>query len=148
MCNGFSGFLSKNGIVYFIEPNDNGNISHHDVLVRLPEKLKNDSDLVAFEFPTWTIKSFVWDTDEVPAWVSKRKCINIFKQVKPIWAEYHKVYVQAQAEYNKVCDPAQAEYNKVYVQAQAEYNKVCDPAQKTMIKKLSKIDGYLKENSI
>jgi ElaB/YqjD/DUF883 family membrane-anchored ribosome-binding protein len=187
MCNGFSGFLHKNGTVYFIEPDDHGDISHHDVLERISEKLKNDADLVAFEFSNWTIKSFLWDTDEIPDWASKQKCVEIFKRVKPIWDEYNKVRDQARAEYNKVrdqaqaeyhnvryqawseynkvrdqaraeydnvCDQAQAEYHNVRDQAQAEYNKVryqawseyhnvCDQAQKIMIKKLSKIDGYL-----
>jgi hypothetical protein len=128
MCNGVSGFFSKNGNVYFIEPNDDGNISHHDVLARMPESLKNDDNLVAFEFPDWTIKSFIWDTDEVPSWVSKQKCIGIFKLVKPIWIEYNKVRAQARAEYDKVCVPAWAEYDKVCVPAWAEYNKVCVPA--------------------
>ena len=133
MCNGFSGFYHKNGTVYFIEPNDRGDISHRDVLVRMAKCLKNDDDLVAFEFPDWTIKSFVWDTrDEVPAWASKQKCVEIFKRVKPIWAEYEKVRDAAYAEYEKVRDAAYAEYKKVRDAASAE-----------MIEKLSKIDGYL-----
>jgi hypothetical protein len=128
MCNGFSGFLHKNGTVFFSEPNNQGNISHHDVLARMPKQFKNDDDLVAFEFPAWTIKSFQWDSVNVPAWANKQKCVATFKKVKPIWAEYNKVREQAYAEYKKVTAPAYAEYEKVKDAAYAEYEKVTAPA--------------------
>jgi hypothetical protein len=128
MCNGFSGFLHKNGQVFFIEPNDNGDISHHDVLARMPGGLKKDADLVAFEFPEWTIKSFRWDVNDVPSWATKNKCVGVFKKVKPIWAEYEKVRDAAYAEYEKVRAAASAEYKKVRDAAYAEYKKVRDAA--------------------
>jgi hypothetical protein len=154
MCNGFGGFYHKNGMVFFIEPNDGGDISHHDVLKRMPKQFKNDDDLVAFEFPDWTIKSFQWDSVNVPTWATKKKCVETFKKVKPIWAEYKKVIAPAYDEYEKVTDaayaeykkvtaPAYAEYEKVTDAAYAEYEKVTDAAYAEMIEKLSKIDGYL-----
>jgi hypothetical protein len=98
MCNGFSGFLHKNGQVFFIEPDENGNISHHDVLLRIQEYLRNDSNLIPFEFPNWTVRSFRWDIDNIPDWATKNKCVGVFKKVKPIWAEYEKVKAAALAE--------------------------------------------------
>ena len=124
MCDGFSGFLHKNGQVFFIEPDVNGDISHHDVLARMPGGLKKDADLVAFEFPDWTIKSFRWDVNDVPSWATKNKCVGVFKKVKPNWAEYEKVTDAASAEYEKVTDAAYAEYKKVRDAAYAEYEKV------------------------
>ena len=128
MCNGFSGFLHKNGQVFFIEPDDNGDINHHDVLLRIPVQFKKDDDLVAFEFPDWTIKSFRWDVNDVPSWATKNKCVGVFKKVKLIWAEYEKVRDAALAEYEKVRDAAWAEYEKVRDAARAEYEKVTAPA--------------------
>lgn len=58
MCEGFSGWLHRNGMVYFIELNELGNISHSAILDRLPAHLKRDDDIVAFEFPDWTVESF------------------------------------------------------------------------------------------
>ena len=129
MCNGFSGFLSKNGTVYFIEPDDRGDISHHAVLARMPESLKKDGELIPFEFPDWTIKSFRWDyPGEVPNWADKNACGKLLRQVKPVWTEYDKVCNPARTGYEKVCAQALAEYDKVRDQARAEYEKVVDPA--------------------
>lgn len=168
MCNGFSGFYHRNGTVFFIEPNEYGNISHHDVLGRMQSQFKNNKDLVAFEFPKWTIKSFVWDhPGTIPDWADKDKCIRTFKLVEPVWLEYRKAREQAHAEYEKMCDQALTECMMACEQAHAEYKKVCDQvyldydkardqaladydsacnqARADMINNLSEIEGYLKE---
>jgi len=168
MCNGFGGFYHRNGTVFFIEPNETGNISHYDVLERMPAQFKNNDDLVAFEFPTWTIKSFVWDhPGTVPDWADKDKCIQTFNLVKPVWLEYRKAREQAHVEYDKMCNQALAEcmmaceqafaeyktvcdqvyfdYEKARDQAWAEYEKVRELARADMINNLSEIEGYLKE---
>lgn len=129
MCDGFGGFYHRNGTVFFIEPNEYGNISHRDVLGRMPAQFKNNKDLVAFEFPKWTIKSFVWDhPGTIPDWADKDKCIRTFRLVKPVWLEYRKAREQARAEYEKACDPIWAEYEKARAQAHAEYDEAYDEA--------------------
>ena len=168
MCNGFGGFYHRNGTVFFIEPNEYGDISHHDVLERMPAQFKNDKDLVAFEFPKWTIKSFVWDRlGTVPDWADKDRCIRTFNLVKPVWLEYRKAreqawadydsacdqawnkyysaYEQEFAEYKTVCDQVYLDYDKARDQARVECEKVCELARADMINSLSEIEGYLKE---
>ena len=133
MCNGLSGFYHKSGTTFFIEPDDDGNVSHGEVLKRIPKKYHKDEDMVAFEFPDWTEKSFHWDhPGEIPDWADKNACVRLLKQVKPIWKKYEKVWDQAWGEYMKVCD-----------QAQDNYEKVWDRAWTEMIDELSKINGYL-----
>ena len=144
MCDGFSGWLHKSGKVFFIEPDEDGDISHHDVLLRIPVQFKKDADLVAFEFPDWTVKSFQWDSSNIPTWATKKKCVGVFKKVKPIWAEYEKATAAARAEYEKATAPAWAEYEKATAAAWAEYEKATAAAWAEMISKLSTIDGYLK----
>jgi hypothetical protein len=135
MCYGLSGFYHKNGSAYFIEPDDGGNVSHHEVLERMPESLKKDGELIPFEFPEWTIKSFRWDyPGKIPTWADKQKCGDLLRKVKPVWIKYKKVWNAAYAKREKICDAA---WDK--------YEKVCDPARITMIEELCKIDGYVKE---
>jgi len=74
MCDGFGGFLHKNGTVYFIEPDSDGDISHSNVLSRMPAHLKDDDALVAFEFPNWTAESFRWDSYSAPEWQEGQRC--------------------------------------------------------------------------
>jgi len=133
MCNGLSGFYHRSGRTFFVEPDDVGDVSHGVVLSRMPKKYHKDDDLVAFEFPDWTEKSFHWDhPGEIPDWADKDACVRLLKRVKPIWKKY-----------KKVCNPALAEYLEVCDQAWVEYIKVYDLARDEMIDELSKIDGYL-----
>ena len=166
MCNGLSGFYHRSGRTFFVEPDDVGDVSHGAVLSRMPKKYHKDDDLVAFEFPDWTEKSFHWDhPGEIPDWADKNACVRLLKQVKPIWkkyervcnracVEYKKMYARARADYERVCnqsqdeymkvrDQAWAEHEKVSAPARAEYEKVCDQALAEMIDELSKINGYL-----
>ena len=110
----------------------------------MPGGLKNDADLVAFEFPEWTIKSFQWDVNDVPSWATKNKCVSVFREVRPIWVEYEKVEAAARTEYEKATAAAWAEYEKVTAPALAEYEKAKAAARTEMIGKLSTINGYLK----
>ena len=129
MCDGFSGWLHKSGKVFFIEPDEDGDISHYDVLLRIPAQFKKDADLVAFEFPDWTVKSFQWDSSNILAWATKKKCVGVFKKVKPIWAEYEKATAAARAEYEKATAAAWDEYEKVKAPAWAEYEKATAAAR-------------------
>jgi len=133
MCNGLGGFYHRSGQTFFVEPDDVGDVSHGAVLSRMPKKYHKDDDLVAFEFPDWTEKSFHWDhPGEIPDWADKDACVRLLKRVKPIWKKY-----------KKVCNPALAEYLEVCNQTWVEYIKVYDLARDEMIDELSKIDGYL-----
>ena len=140
MCNGLGGFYHRSGQTFFVEPDDVGDVSHGAVLSRMPKKYHKDDDLVPFEFPDWTEKSFHWDhPGTIPDWANKEACVQLLKQVKPIWKKYKKVHDQARAEYKKagaqawakylkVCNQAWAKYEKVRNQALAEYEEVCDQA--------------------
>lgn len=125
MCNGFGGFYSKSGKVYFTTPDDNGNCSHSDTASRLPKGAK-ENGLVPFEIPDWSVKKFNWDTNFAPEWANanaKKICVRKMKEVKPFWAEYKKGRDAARAEYEKVIAPARAEF----------------------ISHLKQIDGYCQE---
>jgi len=153
MCKGFGGFYHKSGKVYFCEPDNGGDCSHHETAGRLPKGI-DESDLVPFQIPGWKKSKFEWDTVCKPAWVdesAKKICLEKLAEVKPIWAEYDKVRAAAWAEYDKVRAAAWAENDKVRAAAWAEkvraaawaeYDKVCAAARAEMIASLKCIDGY------
>jgi len=51
------------------------------------------------------------------------------KIVQPAWAEYEKIWQSARAEYDKIVQSARAEYKKTVQSARAEYDKIEQPAQ-------------------
>ena len=162
MCDGFGCIIGKDLQLYFIEPDQGGDVSHSTILERLGWKENKNIHLrnfVRVECSDWTIKSFRFDEDKtLPGWVDKEEIIKLvtktlrraapawaeYKKVTvPAWAEYKKVRDAALAEYKKVKDAAWAEYKKVTVPAWAEYEKVKDAALAELIKRLSKISGYV-----
>ena len=142
MCQGFSGFYSKDGRVFFSAPDNNGDCSHSDCADRLQEKEIPEDEIIAFEYPIWTLKSFHWDFDDISKWANKSACHRVMREVKPIWKEYKNAIAPAQAEYENVRAPALAEYKKVWDAARAEYKKVVDAALTEMTEKLRRIDGF------
>jgi len=132
MCSGFGGIITKDGRLYFSEPDRDSDCSHSKTLERLKINENFDQFLrpfVRFEFPDWKPESFKYDeVDTLPGWVDqdeiKDRASKLLIKVQPALAEYEKVEQPALAEYQKVNQPAWAEYQKVNQPALAEYEKV------------------------
>jgi len=164
MCNGF-GLIVTRDAQYFIEPDDDGEVSHSDILARLGWQDSKDAfarKFIRVEYATWKADSFkVDERTTLPGWVDeaevKQRCDKVLAKVATAWAEYEKVRDTAYAEYEKVCDTAYAEYQMVRAPAYAKYQKVCgtamaeyekvgDAARAEMVAKMSKVRGYVPES--
>ena len=135
MCNGFGCIATQDGRILFMEPDENGNVSHSDILHRAEIKENNSAiirNFVRVEFPDWTEKSFRWDErSTLPGWADsavEERCKKLLLRISPLYAEYRTTTDQAEAEYHKTNDPAWAEYRKTTDQAEAEYHKTNDQA--------------------
>jgi hypothetical protein len=153
MCNGFGMIVTSELKGYFVEPNNDGDVSHSEILKRLDWK-DNDNQFtrrfVRVECWDWTMGSFRFDEDDtLPGWAEEHRdeIISLVDKTLaatvPAWAEYRKVRAPARAEYEKVCDAARAEYEKVRAAAWAEYEKACDAARAKFTHALSTIHGYV-----
>ena len=143
MCNGFGCIATRDGRILFIEPDENGNVSHSDILCRAGIK-ENDSaiirNFVRVEFPDWTENSFHWDEQNtLPGWADstvEERCKKLLLRLSPLYTEYHKITDQVLAEYHKITD-----------QVLAEYRKITDPAEAEFVAKVATITGYLSKQS-
>ena len=132
MCNGFGCIATRDGRILFIEPDENGNVSHSDILRRAGIK-ENDSSIirnfVRVEFPDWTEKSFHWDEQNtLPGWADsavEERCKKLLLRISPLYAEYRTTTDQAEAEYHKIMHQAETEF----------------------VVKISAITGYLSKQS-
>ena len=146
MCQGFGLIVNKELKAYFMEPDNEGDCSHSDLLKRLGWKENNNihlRDFVRIEFTDWQSESFRFDEENtLPGWVEnnrdeiQNKCIHILNLCAPARAEYENVRAPAWAEYENVCN-----------QARAEYENVCNPAWAELINQFSKIEGYVPERN-
>lgn len=97
MCNGFSGLWFRDGTFKWSLPDENGDISHSDIIMELGcGKLDNryHTAFVRFEFTRWTETSFKWDEpyDQMPAWLvgdeAQEILTKLMLRVEPIVKEY------------------------------------------------------------
>lgn len=121
----------------------------------------------------WDLHAYGVDHHEIPHWVNKQKCIETFEKVLPIWEEctsiinpantklwntniqlyeeYEKEVEKAKelvyTEYEKAVDLAHIKLKEARREPSLEFEKVSKPAMASMIKRLSEIDGYLRELS-
>ena len=133
MCNGFGGFYSKEGKVYFTAPDEYGHFHHG----RTAEAMGEVQDVVPFEVSEWTAKSFEWHDCDVPDWITgkdKKAVLAVMRKVKPIVKKYLKVEATAWAEYLKAQATALEDYLKAKVTAWAE-----------MVEALKQVEGYVEE---
>ena len=132
MCNGFGGFYSRDGRVYFSEPDITLNCSHSKTAERLPLGVR-ESNLVPFECSDWSVRSFEWHTNAVPEWVSdgaKKRVMVVLKNVKPHIEEYRKVRGTALEKHANAIEAATVKYRKVINAAWTEYERVRDASWK------------------
>jgi hypothetical protein len=164
MCKGFGMIVDKDLNGYFIAPNDDGNMSHSEILSDLG--LEDNSDIYVLRFvrvqcPDWKISSFEFDEENtLPGWAEENRekiksvVRKALRRAASAWAEYDEVRDTAWAEYEGVRDTAWDEYEKVRYTAWAEYDKVngtawaeyhavCASAWNRFIKRLSGISGYV-----
>ena len=119
MCNGFGLIVDKNLDAYFIEPDDEGDVSHSDIIYRLGWSDSQDTYIRSFvriEFPDWTPESFQFDEeDTLPGWAEehrveiKDKCVGILEICAPIHKQRQQAIEVATQEFDKVNEPAWAE---------------------------------------
>ncbi len=133
MCEGFGLIVDKELKLYFSEPDSDGDCSHSTTLNRLGWSDNTDIHLrhfVRVQFSDWTPESFEFDEeDTLPGWAENNREEILALSIKVL---------------NK-CDAARAEFEKVRDAAWAEYEKVRDAAWAELIRKFSKIEGYIAE---
>ena len=116
MCDGFGLIVDKNLDAYFIEPDDEGDVSHSDIIYRLGWNDNQDTYIRSFvriEFPDWTPESFQFDeADTLPGWAEEHrdeirdKCVKVLEICAPIREQRRQKIEAVEQEFNKVNEPA------------------------------------------
>jgi hypothetical protein len=161
MCNGFGAIVTAEN-VYFSEPDEDGNISHSEILRRLGWRENADPFVRRFvrvECADWTLNSFRFDENTtLPGWVDEAEVQGRIAKIlatcttagatyraarATAWATYEAARATAWATYEAARATAGATYETTCATAWATYKAARAPAVANMIAAFTKIAGYV-----
>ena len=110
MCNGFGLVYWQDGVMEFITPDFDGDISHSDIYMSSGRNSESTTgelftrNNIKIEFPYWTEESFrVDERGTLPPWADeaeiKEKSVKLFLRVKEAWDLYNESKQRASDEY-------------------------------------------------
>ena len=171
MCNGFGIICDKDLNMHFVEPGDDLDCSHSDILRRLGRMDNDDSILrnfIRLEYRHWEVEDFsVDESSTLPGWAQDENSLSyrvsveimdkankLLEKVQPAYKKFSKTFSHAKKLEEKADERNlhlyynnKISYNQRYdrmIQSSARRQKLAGKAMATFVEEISSITGYVK----